>query len=217
MTSDVLRVHSIFQSIQGESSFAGLPCTFVRLSGCNLRCRYCDTREALSEGFHMSIEQVFTKVQQQAIDLVELTGGEPLIQEAARPLLGRLCESGRTVLLETSGEQDISHIDSRVHRIMDIKTPSSGESNRNRWQNISLLTKRDEIKFVVGNFDDYLWAREIIERDKLIDRVAEVLLSPVYGELEPRHLSSWILEDGLKVRLQLQLHKYIFGPDKKNV
>jgi 7-carboxy-7-deazaguanine synthase len=217
MESETLLVHSIFRSIQGESSFAGLPCTFIRLTGCNLRCRYCDTPEAFTEGKSMRREQVLAKVAELATPLVLLTGGEPLLQKGARPLLHELCESGRTVLLETSGERDISNIDPRVHRIMDIKTPSSEMSGKNRWKNIEHLTDRDEIKFVLLDRRDYEWTRDVIARESLTERVSEVLLSPVHGELLPRELVSWVLEDGLKVRVQLQLHKYIWKRGTKDV
>jgi 7-carboxy-7-deazaguanine synthase len=165
----------------------------------------------------MSREEILSKVAQFATPLVELTGGEPLIQQGSRPLLHELCESGKTVLLETNGERSIARIDERVHRIMDIKTPSSAVSHKNRWQNIALLTKRDEIKFVLLDRADYEWTRDVILRESLWERVAEVLLSPVHEKLEPRQLVSWVLADGLNVRVQLQLHKYIWNPDTKNV
>jgi len=217
MESETLLVHSIFKSIQGESSFAGLPCTFIRLTGCNLRCRYCDTPEAFTEGTRMRCEEVLAKVALLATPLVLLTGGEPLLQKGSRSLLHELCESSKTVLLETSGERDISNIDSRVHRIMDIKTPSSEMCDKNRWKNIERLTDRDQVKFVLLDRSDYEWTRDVIARESLSQRVSEVLLSPVHGELLPRELVSWVLEDGLKVRVQLQLHKYIWKPGTKDV
>jgi len=217
MTSETLLVHSIYKSIQGESSFAGIPCTFIRLTGCNLRCRYCDTPEALTEGKPMHREDVLAKVTELATPLILLTGGEPLLQKGSRRLLHELCESGKTVLLETSGERDISNIDPRVHRIMDLKTPSSEMCDRNRWQNIELLSGRDEVKFVLLDRGDYEWTRDVIARESLNHRVSEVLLSPVHGALLPRELVGWVLEDGLKVRVQLQLHKYIWKPGTKDV
>jgi 7-carboxy-7-deazaguanine synthase len=217
MKSDTLLVHSIFRSIQGESSFAGLPCVFIRLAGCNLRCSYCDTPEAFTEGIRMSREDILSRVEKFATPLVELTGGEPLIQQGSRPLLHELCETGKTVLLETNGARSIARIDERVHRIMDIKTPSSTVSHKNRWKNIALLTKRDEVKFVLLDRADYEWTRDVIRRESLWERVAEVLLSPVHGSLDPQQLVSWVLEDSLHVRVQIQLHKYIWAPDTKNV
>jgi 7-carboxy-7-deazaguanine synthase len=217
VSADILLVHEIFLSIQGESSFAGLRCAFVRLAGCNLRCRWCDTPEALEGGRRMELGAVLGEVEKMGAPLVEVTGGEPLLQEATRPLLHSLCEAGKRVLLETSGERDISGIDPRVHRIMDLKTPSSGESERIRWQNLELLTGRDQVKMVLLDRRDYEWAREVVRRERLERRAGEVLLSPVYGEMDPRLLVSWILEDQLPARVQLQVHKYIWGPDQKAV
>lgn len=214
---NALFVYRIYRSIQGESSYAGLPCTFVRLTGCNLRCRWCDTPEAFANGVPMSVEQVLSAVEQLATSLVEITGGEPLLQAAARPVMRSLCESGKTVLLETSGERDISGVDPRVRRIMDLKPPSSGESHRMRWQNVELLTPNDEVKFVLSDRGDYDWAREVIESRSLASRVHEVLLSCVYGQLDPRDLVQWVLADSLPVRVQLQLHKYIWGSEAKDV
>jgi 7-carboxy-7-deazaguanine synthase len=212
-----LFVYRIYRSIQGESSYAGLPCTFVRLAGCNLRCRWCDTPEAFASGVPMSVARVIKTVDESSSSLVEITGGEPLLQPAVKPLMRALCEGNKTVLLETSGERDIAGIDSRVRRIMDLKSPSSGESHRMRWQNIELLTQNDEVKFVLSDRDDYLWAREVIQSRRLFTRVKEVLVSCVHGTLDPRDLVGWILADGLPVRVQLQLHKYIWGPDARDV
>ena len=165
----------------------------------------------------MSAEEVFKSIDGFATDLVEITGGEPLLQEAAKPLMRSLCDANKTVLLETSGERDISGIDPRVRRIVDLKPPSSGESHRMRWQNVELLTPNDEVKFVVFDRDDYQWARETINKFALLTRAKEVLMSCVYGELEPRHLVQWVLADNLHVRVQLQLHKYIWGAEAKDV
>jgi 7-carboxy-7-deazaguanine synthase len=212
-----LRVHEIYESIQGESSFAGLPCTFVRLSRCNLRCRWCDTPQAFEGGTQMARTEVLEKALSFGTPLVELTGGEPLLQEGAIPLLRELCDAGRTVLLETSGERDISQVDPRVHRIMDLKAPGSRESERNRWENIADLSKRDEVKIVLADRADYEWAKDVIAKHDLAARVNEVLLSPVWGELDPKALVKWVLEDALPVRVQLQMHKVIWDADTQGV
>jgi 7-carboxy-7-deazaguanine synthase len=215
--ADQIRVHEIYESIQGESTFAGLPCTFVRLSRCNLRCRWCDTPQAFEGGTQMIRAEVLEKALSFGTPLVELTGGEPLLQKGAIPLLRELCDAGRTVLLETSGERDISAVDPRVHRIMDLKAPGSDESHRNRWENIAHLTERDEVKIVLSDRADYEWAKGVIEEHGLADRVNEVLLSPVWGELDPKDLVSWVLEDDLPVRVQIQMHKAIWDADTQGV
>lgn len=217
MATETLVVHEIYRSIQGESSFAGLPCTFVRLTGCNLRCSWCDTPQAFHGGTRMARQDVLEKALSMATPLVELTGGEPLLQAQTRPLMRELCDAGKRVLIETSGERDIGEIDPRVVRIMDLKAPGSGESARNRWQNIPLLTQNDEVKVVLLDRADYEWARDIIVREALHERVREVLLSAVHGKLDTRHLVDWVLEDQLPVRVQLQLHKYIWGADAQGV
>jgi 7-carboxy-7-deazaguanine synthase len=215
--ADQMRVHEIYESIQGESTFAGLPCTFVRLSRCNLRCRWCDTPQAFEGGTQMTRAQVLKKALSFGTQLVELTGGEPLLQEGAIPLLSELCDAGRTVLLETSGERDISAVDPRVHRIMDLKAPGSDESHRNRWENIAHLNKRDEVKIVLADRNDYEWAKGVIEKHGLASRVNEVLLSPVWGELDPKDLVAWVLRDDLPVRVQIQMHKVIWDADTQGV
>jgi 7-carboxy-7-deazaguanine synthase len=215
--ADQIRVHEIYESIQGESTFAGLPCTFVRLSRCNLRCRWCDTPQAFEGGTEMSRTDVLERALSFGTPLVELTGGEPLLQEGALPLLRELCDAGRVVLLETSGERDISKVDPRVHRIMDLKAPGSGESGRNRWENIGHLTTRDEVKIVLADRADYEWAKGVIEEHDLRGRVNEVLLSPVWGELDPKDLVQWVLEDDLGVRVQIQMHKVIWDADTQGV
>mgnify|MGYP001821816885 CR=1 FL=1 len=215
--AEQIRVHEIYESIQGESSFAGLPCTFVRLSRCNLRCRWCDTPQAFEGGTQMTRAEVLEKALSFETPLVELTGGEPLLQEGAIPLLRELCDAGRTVLLETSGERDISQVDPRVHRIMDLKAPGSGESERNRWENIADLSKRDEVKVVLADRVDYEWAKAAVEQHDLAARVNEVLLSPVWGELDPKELVKWVLEDALPVRVQIQMHKVIWDADMQGV
>lgn len=215
--ADQIRLHEIYASIQGESTFAGLPCTFVRLSRCNLRCRWCDTPQAFEGGAQMSRAEVLEKALSFGTPLVELTGGEPLLQEGAIPLLRELCDAGRTVLLETSGERDISAVDPRVHRIMDLKAPGSGESHRNRWENIAHLGRRDEVKIVLADRLDYEWAKGVIEEHGLTERVHEVLFSPVWGELDPKALVEWVLQDDLQVRVQIQMHKVIWDPDTQGV
>ncbi|MGD8608370.1 MAG: radical SAM protein [Myxococcales bacterium] len=212
-----IRIHEIYASIQGESTFAGLPCAFVRLSRCNLRCRWCDTPQAFEGGSWMPIAEVAEKALSFGTPLVEVTGGEPLLQPAVLPLLQQLCDAGRTVLLETSGERDISGVDARVHRIMDLKAPGSGESHRNRWENIAHLTRKDEVKLVLADRADYEWAKGVIEQHDLYQRAGAVLLSCVWGELDPEELVRWVLEDQLPVRVQMQLHKVIWGAEAQGV
>ena len=215
--ADQIRIHEIYESIQGESTFAGLPCTFVRLSRCNLRCRWCDTPQAFEGGTQLPRAEVLEKALSFGTPLVELTGGEPLLQPGAIPLLQELCDSGCTVLLETSGERDISGVDPRVHRIMDLKAPGSDESHRNRWENIEHLTQRDEVKVVLSDRADYDWAKAVIHEHDLASRVNAVLLSCVWGELDPKDLVQWVLEDRLPVRVQMQMHKLIWDADTQGV
>jgi len=217
MGADSLVIHEIYRSIQGETSFAGRPCTLVRLTGCNLRCRWCDTPQAFHGGQRLLRSEVLARALAFQTPLVLVTGGEPLLQPGALPLLRELCDAGRTVLLETSGERDIAQVDPRVHRIVDLKAPGSGESARNRMENLAHLTVRDQLKLVLADRADYEWARDLILRERLPARVCEVLLSPVHGELDPQALVSWVLEDGLDVRVQLQLHKLIWGRDAQGV
>jgi 7-carboxy-7-deazaguanine synthase len=217
MPSDSLVIHEIYRSIQGETSFAGRPCTLVRLSGCNLRCSWCDTPQAFTGGTRMSRAEVRDRALALETELVLVTGGEPLLQPATVPLLADLCDANRSVLLETSGERDISPVDPRVHRIVDMKAPGSGECGRNRYENLALLGPRDELKLVLKDRADYLWARDLLARERVIGRAREVLLSPVHGVLNPRDLVAWTLEDRLAVRVQLQLHKYIWGADAQGV
>ncbi|MDH4282232.1 MAG: radical SAM protein [Myxococcales bacterium] len=215
--TDPIRIHEIYESIQGESTFAGLPCTFVRLSRCNLRCRWCDTPQAFEGGTPMARADVLKRALSFGTPLVELTGGEPLLQAGAIPLLRELCDSGRTVLLETSGERDISLVDPRVHRIMDLKAPGSGESHQNRWENIEHLTIRDEVKIVLADRADYEWAKRTIDEHRLADRVNAVLLSCVWGELDPKDLVRWVLRDKVPVRVQIQMHKVIWDAAAEGV
>jgi len=213
---DFLRVTEIFHSIQGESTWAGLPCTFVRLTGCPLRCAWCDTAYAFYGGERLSLDEILRTVDEIGTPLVEVTGGEPLIHRNAFRLVRLLLDRGYTVLVETSGAVDVSPLDPRAHKIMDLKCPGSGEEARNLWSNLEHLTARDEVKFVIKDRTDYEWARQVIQERALADRVANgslraLLFSPVWDELDPQELARWILEDRLPVRLQLQLHKVIWG------
>jgi 7-carboxy-7-deazaguanine synthase len=217
-----LAVTEIFHSIQGESTWAGAPCTFVRLTGCPLRCVWCDTEYAFHGGERMSIERVLDEVSERGCSLVEVTGGEPLSQPAAVALTDALLDAGYTVLVETSGAIDVSGLDERVHKIMDLKCPGSGEESRNRWENLDHLTGRDEVKFVVKDRADYEWARDVIRRRGLDRRVETgelraLLMSPVWGDIDLEELTGWILEDHLPVRFQLQLHKLVWGPERTGV
>jgi len=217
MQTESLVIHEIYRSVQGETSFAGKPCTLIRLSGCNLRCRWCDTPAAFHGGTRMPRALVLERALALHTELVLVTGGEPLLQAAVLPLMTELCDAGKTVMLETSGERDISSVDPRVHRIVDLKAPGSGESARNRLENLAHLGPRDELKLVLADRADYEWARELLRRERLPERAREVLLSCVHGELDPKDLVAWVLEDELPVRVQLQLHKYIFGADAQGV
>jgi 7-carboxy-7-deazaguanine synthase len=212
-SEDTLVIHEIYASIQGESTFAGLPCTFVRTTGCNLRCVWCDTPQAFYGGSRMTRSEVLARALSFATPLVELTGGEPLLQPGVLPLMSELCDAGRTVLVETSGEADVSGVDARVHKVMDLKCPGSGESHRNRWENLGHLTARDEIKFVLADRADYEWMRAAIREHQLVGRTPNLLASTVFGRLAARELVAWVLEDKLPVRVQLQMHKYVWAPD----
>lgn len=212
-----LKINEIYLSVQGESTWAGLPCVFVRLTACDLRCTYCDTEYAFFEGKKRPLTEIFAEVQAFDCPLVEITGGEPLLQKNVLPLMTALCDAGRTVLIETSGAHDISRIDPRVHRIMDLKTPSSGECARNLYANIDHLQQGDEVKFVLGSREDYEWAREKIAEHRLADRVAAVLLSPVFGKIDPRDIVDWMLADKVPARFQLQMHKFIWEPRARGV
>jgi len=216
-TEDTLVIHEIYTSIQGESTFAGLPCTFVRTTGCNLRCRWCDTTQAFSGGTRMTRVSVLAKALATGTKLVELTGGEPLLQPGVWTLMTELCDAGRTVLLETNGEADISPVDPRVHKIMDLKAPSSGEEGRMRWSNLGHITPRDEIKFVLANREDYTWMRDVIRVYSLSTRTPNLLAGTVFGELATRDLVRWVLEDALPVRVQIQMHKFIWAPHTQGV
>jgi 7-carboxy-7-deazaguanine synthase len=213
----MLTVNEIFHSIQGESSHAGCPCVFVRLTACDLRCTWCDTPYAFHEGRKMSVDEVVAEVETHGTPLVEITGGEPLLQDDVYPLMDRLLAGGLTVLLETGGHRPTTRVPPAVLKIVDIKCPASGEAARNDWSNLDRLSPHDEVKFVVQDRADYEFARDVIARHDLPSRTAAVLLSPVHGVLEPRILSEWILADRLPARLQLQLHKYIWSPSTRGV
>jgi len=206
-----VRITEIFHSIQGESTHAGLPCVFVRLTGCLLRCAWCDTAYAFQGGTEMDLEEILAEVARHPCRRVEVTGGEPLAQQDVLPLLKRLCDLGYTVLLETSGSIDVSGVDERVIKIMDVKCPGSGESAKNRWENFAHLSPRDEVKFVIRDRADFEWACATV-RERDLSAKHPVLYSPVHGELDPQALSEWILESGLDVRLQIQLHKVLRVP-----
>lgn len=228
MSSTDLLINEVFYSIQGESTWSGLPCVFVRLRGCHLRCNYCDTEYAFHEGAKQTSDALFEKVMGFNCKLVEITGGEPLLQKAVHPFMTRLCDAGLDVLIETSGACDISACDSRVIRIMDLKTPGSGEADRNLWANIDHLNERDEVKFVLCDRDDYLWMRDVIEKYDLAKRVNAILVSAAaamkpgleikgVAGLPLGDLAKWVLEDKLPVRMQTQLHKLIWDPMARGV
>lgn len=212
----MLKVNEIFFSIQGEGTSAGMPCVFIRLTYCNLRCTYCDTEYAFYEGYDASIDDIINEVKRYDCNLVELTGGEPLMQEESIKLLETLCDEGFDVMLETGGSLSIEQVDIRVKTILDFKCPSSKMEKKNLYENINFLKKNDEIKFVIGTRDDYEWSKILIEKYELAKK-CELLFSVVYGELAPVDLVNWILEDKLKVRFQLQTHKFVWDPDKRGV
>lgn len=212
-----LTVNEIYASVQGESTYAGLPCTFIRLTFCDLRCTWCDTEYAFYEGNKMTLEAILDEVKKIGIHLVELTGGEPLLQPNAIPLMQMLCDAGHTVLIETSGAHDISKIDPRVIRIMDLKCPDSGMMERNLYSNLDHLRQEDELKFVIASRVDYEWTREQIRTHALDKKVKTILLSVVFGKIEPKQLVEWILEDRLPVRYQLQMHKIVWPAAKRGV
>jgi 7-carboxy-7-deazaguanine synthase len=213
----MLTVNEIFHSIQGESTFAGEPCVFVRLTACDLRCSWCDTAYAFYEGRKMSIDDVLAEVEAFDCNLVEVTGGEPLLQPDVYPLMRRLLDSGKTVLVETGGHRSIEQVPEGVVRIMDVKCPGSSETDKMDWNNLERLTPADQVKFVIKDRADYEFARDLVIREARLSRVAAVLFSPVHGVLDPRSLAEWILADRLAVRLQLQAHKYIWSSDARGV
>jgi 7-carboxy-7-deazaguanine synthase len=213
----MLTINEIFHSIQGESTHTGRPCVFVRLTACDLRCSWCDTPYAFHEGRKMSVDQVVSDVAAFECPVVEITGGEPLLQPDVYPLMNELLERGHTVLLETGGHRSVADVPSGVIRIIDVKCPASGESAKNEWSNLDLLTPTDEVKFVVQDRQDYEFAKDVIRRHSLEGRCAAILISPVHGVLPGKDLAAWILADRLSVRLQLQAHKYIWSADARGV
>jgi len=213
----MLTVNEIFHSIQGESTHTGRPCVFVRLTACDLRCSWCDTPYAFHEGRKMTVDEVVADVGAFDCPVVEITGGEPLLQRDVYPLMRQLLDRGHTVLLETGGHHSIADVPAGVIRIVDVKCPASGESAKNDWSNLERLAPADEVKFVVQDRGDYEFARDVIARYGLVDRCAAVLLSPVHGVLPAKDLATWMLADRLPVRLQLQAHKYIWSPDTRGV
>ena len=213
----MLTVNEIFYSIQGESSFSGRPCVFVRLTACDLRCRWCDTPYAFREGVATSLDDVVARVDAFSCPLVEITGGEPLLQPDVYPLMRRLLDGGRTVLLETGGHVDISKVPDAVVKVVDVKCPGSGESSRTDWANLDRLARHDEVKFVIADRTDYEFARGVVERYRLERRCAAALFSPVHGALDPAALATWVLDDRVPARVQVQLHKYLWGADARGV
>lgn len=211
-----LVIHEIYRSLQGESTFAGLPCVFIRLTACHLRCGYCDTPHAFAEGGVLGLDEVIARALELGDDLVELTGGEPLLQPEAYPLMARLADAGKTVLLETSGAVDTSAVDPRVRIILDIKTPGSGEADANVWSNLGRLKPIDEVKVVVCDRRDFDWAVAIVREHRLYER-CPVLFGAAFGSVSPTELAAWILESRLPVRLQLQQHKILWDPAARGV
>ena len=213
----MLTVNEIFHSIQGESTFSGRPCVFVRLTACDLRCTWCDTPYAFDEGRKRLVEDVVQEVAEVGCDLVEVTGGEPLLQDDVYPLMEALLAQGLTVLLETGGHRSTERVPESVVTILDVKCPASGESHRNLWENLGRLRPHDEVKFVVQDRVDYEYARDVIARHGLAGRAAAIHLSPVHGVLPPAELAAWVLADRLPARVQLQVHKLIWSPDTRGV
>ena len=213
----MLTVNEIFHSIQGESTHTGRPCVFVRLTGCDLRCVWCDTPYAFHEGRKLDVDEVVAAVEQYGCDLVEITGGEPLLQEDVYPLMDRLLATGATVLLETGGHVSVARVPAAVVKVLDVKCPGSGECDRNAWDNLSRLTDRDQVKFVIADRVDYEFARDVVRRHTLETRCGTVLFSAVHHLLPPARLAEWMLADRLPVRLQIQLHKHLWGAETRGV
>jgi 7-carboxy-7-deazaguanine synthase len=213
----VLTINEIFHSIQGESTYAGHPCVFVRLTACDLRCSWCDTPYAFHEGQKMPLEAVLDEVERYGCDVVEVTGGEPLLQQEVYPLMQALLDRGKTVLIEAGGHRSIADVPRGVVKVMDVKCPGSGEAARMDWDNFDRLAPTDEVKFVIKDRADYEYATEVVARYGLVGKVAAIHLSPVHGVLDPKTLSEWVLADRLQVRVQLQVHKYIWSPETRGV
>jgi 7-carboxy-7-deazaguanine synthase len=213
----LITINEIFHSIQGESTYAGRPCVFVRLTACDLRCSWCDTAYAFTEGSKRQLDDVLDEVERFDCALVEVTGGEPLLQEGVYPLMAGLLDRGKTVLLETGGHRSTARVPEQVVTIIDVKCPGSGEAERMDWTNLDRLRPHDEVKFVISDRADYEYARDVIARHDLGRRAAALHLSPVHGVLDPKTLSEWVLADHLPVRVQLQLHKYIWSPTTRGV
>ena len=213
----MLTINEIFHSIQGESTHAGRPCVFVRLTACDLRCSWCDTAYAFTEGRKMGLDEVIADVESRGERLVEITGGEPLLQKDVYPLMQALLDRGHEVLLETGGHVPLSAVPAGVKKIVDVKCPGSGESDRNHWDNLAIIGKDDEVKFVIKDREDYEYARRVVRERGLAERVRAVHVSPVHGVLDPRVLAEWVLADRLPVRVQLQVHKYIWSPATRGV
>lgn len=211
-----LLIHEIYRSLQGESTYQGLPCVFVRTAVCDARCTWCDTPHAFNQGVVMTLDDIVAQVLDFATPLVEITGGEPLIQAEILPLMARLADQGLRVLLETSGAHDLSHVDRRIHIISDLKCPDSGECDNNRWDNLDVLKPSDEIKFVIASRRDFDWCVATIQTHRLTERF-QVLVSGVFGDVAPRDLAQWILDSGIQVRYQLQLHKIVWDPKARGV
>ncbi|MBM7111914.1 radical SAM protein [Archangium primigenium] len=216
-TADSVVVKEIYLSVQGESTHAGLLCSFIRLTGCHLRCSYCDSEFAFHGGARRKNADVVAEVKALGARRVEVTGGEPLLQPGVYPLMEALLAEGMTVLLETSGAIDVRLVPPAVHKIVDMKTPSSGESDRNDYRNLTSMNANDELKFVIGGREDYEWSRRLIIEHGLLDKPYELLFSTVYGKLSTKDLAEWVIADRLPVRFQLQMHKYIWAPDERGV
>jgi 7-carboxy-7-deazaguanine synthase len=215
--ADTLMVREIYLSLQGESSHQGLLCAFVRLTGCHLRCSYCDSVFSFKGGERLTIDEVVRRVLALKTPMIEVTGGEPLLQPGVYPLMQKLLDAGLTVLLETSGAIDVRLVPAAVHKIVDLKTPSSGECDRNDLRNLDSMNENDELKFVIGSREDYEWSRKMISEHRLDARPYGILFSTVFDKLHPRQLAEWIIEDRLPVRFQLQQHKYVWDPNARGV
>lgn len=213
----MVTINEIFYSIQGESTYSGVPCVFVRLTACDLRCSWCDTAYAFHEGHKMDVDEIVRQVMSYKCPLVEITGGEPLLQDEVYPLMSRLLAAGHTVMLETGGHLSIERVPRDVIRIVDVKCPASNESHRTDWANLDRLAPHDQVKFVIQDRADYEFARDVVRAHALHERCAAVLFSPVHGAIDPKALAEWVLQDHLPVRLQLQIHKYIWGASTRGV